>query len=77
MVHLPYSSVKGHRQRKPVVSPDGKFIAFFYRSAPAAINKIAIMPMAGGEPRLISDLPAQRLVKTGQSMKRIFFSTLL
>jgi Tol biopolymer transport system component/DNA-binding winged helix-turn-helix (wHTH) protein len=43
---------------EPVVSPDGKLIAFYYRKAPAGINKIAIMPLAGGEPRLICDLPA-------------------
>ena len=43
---------------EPVISPDGKLIAFYYRSTPAGINKIAIMPLAGGEPRLICDLPA-------------------
>jgi Tol biopolymer transport system component/DNA-binding winged helix-turn-helix (wHTH) protein len=42
----------------PKVSPNGKLIAFFYRSAPAATNKIATMPFSGGEPQLISDLPA-------------------
>jgi Tol biopolymer transport system component/DNA-binding winged helix-turn-helix (wHTH) protein len=41
----------------PTVSPDGKLIAFFYRAAPAATNKLATMPLAGGELRLISDLP--------------------
>jgi len=44
---------------QPVVSPDGKLIAFYYRAAPAAPNKIATMPVAGGQPRLICDLPAQ------------------
>jgi Tol biopolymer transport system component/DNA-binding winged helix-turn-helix (wHTH) protein len=42
----------------PTVSPDGKLIAFYYRAEPASINKIAVMPIAGGEPRLIRDLPA-------------------
>lgn len=42
----------------PAVSPDGKLIAFYYRTAPAAKNQIAIMPIAGGEPKLICDLPA-------------------
>ncbi|HEY0006109.1 MAG TPA: DPP IV N-terminal domain-containing protein [Pyrinomonadaceae bacterium] len=42
----------------PIVSPNGKLIAFFYRPAPAATNKIATMPFSGGEPLLISDLPA-------------------
>jgi Tol biopolymer transport system component len=39
------------------VSPDGKSFALIYRAAPAAINQIAIMSIAGGEPRLIRDLP--------------------
>jgi Tol biopolymer transport system component len=43
----------------PMVSPNGKMIAFFYRNAPAAPNKIAVMPFdVSGEPRLIGDLPA-------------------
>lgn len=43
---------------EPIVSPDGKWIAIIYRAAPAAINKIAVMPSSGGEPKLICDLPA-------------------
>lgn len=43
---------------EPIVSPDGQWIAIIYRAAPAAINQIAIMPAAGGEPKLIHDLPA-------------------
>ena len=42
----------------PVVSPNGEQIALIYRTASAAPNKFAIMPFAGGEPRLIHDLPA-------------------
>jgi TolB protein len=42
----------------PVVAPDGKSFALIYRAAPAAINQIATMSVAGGEPRLIGDLPA-------------------
>jgi Tol biopolymer transport system component/DNA-binding winged helix-turn-helix (wHTH) protein len=43
---------------EPNISPDGSLIAFIYRPAPAAVNKIAIMPGSGGEPKLICDLPA-------------------
>jgi len=43
---------------EPVVAPDGKSFALIYRAAPAAINQIAIMSIAGGEPQLIRDLPA-------------------
>jgi Tol biopolymer transport system component/DNA-binding winged helix-turn-helix (wHTH) protein len=43
---------------EPHVSPDGTLIFLMYRTEPAAPNKIAIMPFAGGEPRLIRDLPA-------------------
>ncbi|HEY0379464.1 MAG TPA: DPP IV N-terminal domain-containing protein [Pyrinomonadaceae bacterium] len=41
----------------PAVSPDGKLLAFFYRESAAATNKLAVMPLAGGDLRLISDLP--------------------
>jgi Tol biopolymer transport system component len=43
---------------EPNVSPDGTLISFVYRTAPASPNQIAIMPFAGGEPKLIRDLPA-------------------
>jgi tricorn protease len=43
---------------EPIVSPDGKWIAIVYRAAPAAINQMAIIPVAGGEPKLIHELPA-------------------
>ncbi|HYJ48118.1 MAG TPA: DPP IV N-terminal domain-containing protein, partial [Pyrinomonadaceae bacterium] len=42
----------------PVVSPDGNQVALIYRPASAARNQIAVMPFAGGEPRLIHELPA-------------------
>jgi Tol biopolymer transport system component len=41
---------------EPNLSPDGSLLAFIYR--PEAAFKIAIMPVAGGEPKLIRDLPA-------------------
>ena len=43
---------------EPNLSPDGTLIALIYRSEPAGPNKMAIMPFAGGEPRVIRDLPA-------------------
>jgi Tol biopolymer transport system component len=30
----------------------------FYRAAPTATNQLAVVPSAGGEPRMIRDLPA-------------------
>lgn len=42
----------------PVVSPDGQQIALIYRPTSAGVNQFAVMPWAGGEPRLIRDLPA-------------------
>jgi Tol biopolymer transport system component/DNA-binding winged helix-turn-helix (wHTH) protein len=41
---------------EPVVSHDGKQIAFTFR--PETANKIAVMPYSGGEPRLLTNLPA-------------------
>jgi len=43
---------------EPAISPDGALIAFIYRAEAAAPNKIALMPIAGGDPKLIRDLPA-------------------
>jgi Tol biopolymer transport system component/DNA-binding winged helix-turn-helix (wHTH) protein len=43
---------------EPTVSPDGKLIACFYRTEPGGPNKIGILPVAGGEPKFICDLPA-------------------
>ncbi|HEU4796168.1 MAG TPA: winged helix-turn-helix domain-containing protein [Pyrinomonadaceae bacterium] len=42
---------------KPVISPDGQSIACAYRKDEADKWKIAILPIAGGEPRQIVDLP--------------------
>jgi TolB protein len=42
----------------PNVSPDGKTLACAFRPEPAATTKIALLPIDGGEPKFISDLPA-------------------
>jgi len=41
-----------------IFSPDGKWLAFFYRAEAAAPNKIALMPYPSGPVRVIKDLPA-------------------
>jgi eukaryotic-like serine/threonine-protein kinase len=46
------------RCAEPIVSPDGTGIAVIYRPAPAAPNQFAFLPFAGGELRLIHELPA-------------------
>jgi len=43
---------------EPVVSPDGRLLAFGYRATVADRNKFAVMPIDGGEIRVICDLPA-------------------
>ena len=43
----------------PNVSPDGKLIACGYRPAPADKNRIAILAVEGGEPKIVSEWPAQ------------------
>jgi Tol biopolymer transport system component/DNA-binding winged helix-turn-helix (wHTH) protein len=42
----------------PVVSPDGTNVALVYRPPPAGLNQFAIFPVAGGELRMIHELPA-------------------
>ena len=42
----------------PVVSPDGSLVAIFYRRPPAPAITLAVVPSAGGEPRVIRELPA-------------------
>jgi Tol biopolymer transport system component/DNA-binding winged helix-turn-helix (wHTH) protein len=42
----------------PNVSPDGKLLACGYRPAPADKNRFALIPIEGGQPKLISDWPA-------------------
>ncbi|MEW6129079.1 MAG: winged helix-turn-helix domain-containing protein [Acidobacteriota bacterium] len=41
----------------PTVSPNGKALAFYYRANSTAPIKWAVMPIGGGEPRVIGDLP--------------------
>jgi eukaryotic-like serine/threonine-protein kinase len=41
----------------PHVSPDGQKIAFWYRAEPAARWQIAIIPISGGDPEKIFDVP--------------------
>ena len=43
---------------EPIVSPDGANVALVYRPTPAGLNQFAIVPSAGGEPRMIHELPA-------------------
>jgi len=42
----------------PNVSPDGKLIACGYRPTPTDRNRVAILPVDGGQPRLICEFPA-------------------
>ena len=42
----------------PIVSPDGTNVALVYRPTPAGLNHFAIIPSAGGELRMIHELPA-------------------
>ena len=41
----------------PAVSPDGNLLAFIRRPVPNEPTKWMVMPIAGGEPRVVSDLP--------------------
>ena len=43
---------------EPIVSPDGANVALVHRPTPAGLNQFAIVPSAGGEPRMIHELPA-------------------
>jgi Tol biopolymer transport system component/DNA-binding winged helix-turn-helix (wHTH) protein len=43
---------------EPNVSPDGTLIACFYRTDPAGPNQMGVLPVAGGDPKFIRDLPA-------------------
>jgi Tol biopolymer transport system component len=48
----------GGNNAPPVVSPDGKRIAYFYRDElPGGRYRIAITPFAGGQPEKILDIP--------------------
>jgi Tol biopolymer transport system component len=41
---------------RPVVSPDGKWIACFYQDEKGNGNRVALLPFAGGEPRVIEGM---------------------
>jgi Tol biopolymer transport system component len=41
---------------RPVVSPDGKWIACFYQDKKDAALKIAILPFSGGPPTIIEEM---------------------
>jgi Tol biopolymer transport system component len=42
--------------RRPIVSPDGKWIACLYQDETGNGNRVAILPFAGGEPRVIEEM---------------------
>src|SRR5690625_808333 len=46
----------GFRDVEPVISPDGRYLAFL-RAAQGEKPQIALMPTDGGEPRLLTDHP--------------------
>jgi len=41
---------------RPIVSPDGKWIACFYQVEKGNGNQVALLPFAGGEPRVIEEI---------------------
>lgn len=42
---------------RPIVSPDGKWIACLYQDEKGNGNRVALLPFAGGEPRVIEEMP--------------------
>jgi eukaryotic-like serine/threonine-protein kinase len=42
---------------RPIVSPDGKWIACLYQDEKGNGNRVALLPFAGGEPRVIEGIP--------------------
>jgi Tol biopolymer transport system component/DNA-binding winged helix-turn-helix (wHTH) protein len=42
---------------RPTVSPDGKWIACIYQGEKGYVNRVALLPFAGGEPRVIEEMP--------------------
>jgi serine/threonine protein kinase/Tol biopolymer transport system component len=46
------------RSGRPIVSPDGKLIACWYQVQPNNATKIAVIPIEGGSPMKLFDLPA-------------------
>jgi len=49
----------------PRVSPDGRFIACFYRAQVEAYSKLAVLPFDGGEPVKVFDRPTTTFVEAG------------
>jgi Tol biopolymer transport system component len=43
--------------RRPIVSPDGKWIACLYQDEKGNETRVALLPFAGGEPRVIEEIP--------------------
>ena len=41
----------------PIVSPDGKWIACLYQDEKGNGNRVALLPFAGGEPKVIEEIP--------------------
>ncbi len=46
---------------RPIVSPDGKWIACFYQDEKGDGNRVALLPFAGGEPRVIEEMASPEL----------------
>ncbi|MGE0131555.1 MAG: DPP IV N-terminal domain-containing protein [Blastocatellales bacterium] len=46
---------------RPVVSPDGKWIACFYQNEKDGRSRVALFPFAGGEPVVVEDMPTPDL----------------
>lgn len=49
----------------PQVSPDGKLVACFYQDETTMGNKLALIPLAGGEPVRLFDLPQTVFIRAG------------
>lgn len=49
--------ITDHLSQWPVVSPDGKYIACWYRQQPASPWQVAIIPFGGGQPEKMMSLP--------------------
>jgi Tol biopolymer transport system component len=49
----------------PRVSPDGRFVACFYRAQVSAFSKLAVIPSGGGEPVKVFDKSPTTIVEAG------------
>jgi Tol biopolymer transport system component len=49
----------------PQVSPDGKLVACFYQDEPSTGNKIALIPIEGGEPVQLFELTSTVFIRAG------------